>query len=312
MMLKRQRRTSEPGSVPQRCEAVIRAATVRERPARDREGPIGERRPLPYGGGSDRVPGSFLVIAVVLGATLAGCSQSGGRKWYAFERRKSSDEYLSVARESESPDERRRGVIGLADGPDRTSDWAVKVFDTIARTDTDAMVRCAALRALRPTADDDVVPLLLRLLRTQDERFDDMRPAPAPVRWAAARLLFIVVHDQAFAESRESDIVKTLLERLGRERDHNVRLTIIDTLGFIAAEPVVGALIDVLADEDFAIKHAAELALASLTGVTHGHAPDAWREWLAQTQDPFANAGEMPDALQAKGDKPRWDWLEWW
>ncbi len=267
---------------------------------------------LPDGRGSDRAPGLLLVVALTFGATLAGCSQSGERKWYTFERGKSSDEYLNMALESESPDERRRGVIGLADGPDATSSWAVKVFDTIARTDLDAMVRCAALRALRPTAGDERVPLLLRLLRSPDEPFEDMRKAPAPVRWAAARLLFIVVHNGAFAESRQSDIVKTLLDRLGRERDHNVRLTMIDTLGFIAAEPVVGALIDVLVDEDFAIKHAAELALASLTGVTHGHDPDAWRQWFAQTSSPFGNAGEMPEELQVKGDKPRWDWLEWW
>jgi hypothetical protein len=285
---------------------------VRERSSHECEGPIGERRPLPYGRGSDRAASTALVVALLVAATLTGCSQSGGPKWYSFERRKSGEEYLNLALESESPDERRRGVIGLAEGPDAMSDWAVKVFDTIARTDTDAMVRCAAIRALRPTADDQRVPLLLRLLRSADEPFDDIRPASAPVRWSAARLLFIVVHDQAFTEACHSDIVKTLLDRLGRERDHNVRLTMIDTLGFFAEEPVASALIDVLVDPDFAVKHAAELALASLTGVTHDHDPDAWRQWLAQTPDPFEHAGEMPQALQAKGDKPRWDWLEWW
>jgi len=312
MMFKRQRKALESSDAPRTCEAVIRAATVRERCPHKCEGPIGERGALPYGRGSDRAAGAALVIALLVAATLTGCSQSGGAKWYRFERRKSSNEYVNMALESASPDERRRGVIGLAEGPDATSDWAVKVFDTIARTDTDAMVRCAAVRALRPTADDRRVPLLLRLLRSADEPFDDMRSASAPVRWSAARLLFIVVHDQAFTEERQSDIVKTLLDRLDRERDHNVRLTMIDTLGFFAEEPVASALIDVMVDQDFAVKHAAELALASLTGVTHGHDPDAWRQWLARTQDPFEHAGEMPEALQAQGDKPRWDWLEWW
>lgn len=262
--------------------------------------------------GSKRSGLVIWMIAVASALVLTGCTKSNRWDGFNFKRAKTSKDYLDMALESERADDRRKGVNGLAESSDATSDWAVKVFDTIARTDTDAMVRRAALRALLRSANSDRVPTTLKLLKSSDVEYEDVRPATAPVRWTAARLLLAVVHGFAFHEDQKSEIVETILDRLPKESDQNVRLALIETLGYFQQRPVLEALINELENEDFAVQHAAELALVSLTGVTHHHYPSAWRKWLAETSDPFAQAGETPEELQATRSKPRWDWLYWW
>jgi len=213
-----------------------------------------------------------------------------------------------MALASDNADDRRAGVVGLADSRDATTDWAIKVYDTIARTDNNAQVRCAAIRALFTSADAERVPTLLKLLDSADRRIDGVRRAPGTVRWEATKLLLVIVNDMTYDESQREQIVKTLLDRLARDDDRNVRLTAIDTLAYFAQRPIPSALIDVIEEDDFTLKHAAEQALITLTGTTHHHDPLAWRRWLAAADDPFSNAGEIPpESLQAKS-KPRWEW----
>lgn len=214
-----------------------------------------------------------------------------------------------MALEAENADERRQGVRGLAASSDGKSDWAIKVYDTIARTDVNAMVRCAAVKALIPVAGAEQVPTTLKLLASSTRAIEDVRPANGPVRWEAAKLLLAIVDSRAFEEHQRTDIVQTLLERLARDKDRNVRLTAIDTLAYFAQSPVPQALIDVLEEDDFAIQRAAEKSLIALTGRTHHHDARAWRNWLAQAADPFEHAGTTPPELQAsEGLKVRWEW----
>jgi len=253
--------------------------------------------------------GAFLFLLVF---SQSGCSIFRGKTLLEAVRPKSSKQWLDMALDSEHPDDRRQGVIGLAKSVDATSKWAVKVYDTIARTDADPMVRRAALRALLRVANADRVATAIKLLKSREVRYKDVRPASAPVRWGAARLLMAVVYHYAFREDQREEIVTALLDRLAKEKDQNVRLTLIDTLGYFPEKPVLVALIDAMDQDDFAVQHAAEMALVSLTGVTHHHDPDAWRTWLGRTDDPFAHAGEVPKELHARRAKPRWDWLYWW
>ena len=254
-----------------------------------------------------------LACAIVVTVSLfeVGCSNARGRSWFAAMRPKSSKDWLDMALDSEHPDDRRRGVIGLAASSDATAPWAVKVYDTIARTDADAMVRRAALHALLKVPNPDRVPTALKLLNSIDRRYEDARKASAPVRWEAAKLLFAVVQRYAYGENQHAEIVDTVLALLPGEKEPNVRLTLIETLAYFPERPVLAALIAALDNEDFAVQHAAEMSLVALTGVTHHHDPDAWRQWLAQADDPFAHTGETPRELQAKRGKPRWDWLQW-
>jgi hypothetical protein len=216
---------------------------------------------------------------------IPGACSSSRSTWF---ERKSSRDYLDMALESERPDERRRGVEGLAGGNDATAEWAIDVFDTIARSDTDAMVRVAAIRGMKPSMGSHRVPTLLKILQCEDASLPDCRRAPAPVRWEAARLLHQIVEYYAYEDSQQGDIVMTLVDRLRKDGARRVRLTAIDTLGYFAQRPVPEALVDAMEEDDFAIRHAAELAMQGMTGQSHDHDPIAWREWLASVDDPFA------------------------
>ncbi len=250
----------------------------------------------------------------VLGIVLAhwavvflssGCSSTS---WTLFKRHPSSQTCLDLALEGETADERRRGVNGLASGKDASSEWVVKVFDTVARTDTDPMVRSAALRGLSRSAGAGSIPTAIRILNSTTTRYRDVRPAPAVVRWEAARLLLDIVDGYAYDESQRSKIVDVLLDRLRNDPDRNVRLACIDAVAYFAQRPIPSVLIDVMESDDFAVRHAAEQALIALTGVTQHHDPDAWRAWLADQDDPFGHAGETPAELARDGGHHWWPW----
>lgn len=249
-------------------------------------------------------------VLVISGA--ASCSVSDGFPWLHVGGPKGGAHWLAMALESEQPDDRRRGINGLSESPEAATDWAIRVYDTVARTDRDTMVRRAALRAMSVAANGDRVPTVLKLLRSDRQRFSDVRPAPASVRWSAARLLLKVVHDYAYREDQRREIIDTLVERLPIERDVNVRLTLVDTLGYFPEREAAMALIDAMNGDGFAIRHAAEMALVSMTGVTHHHDPEAWRRWFNQTSGPFAKRGDIPEEMKVERPKPRWDWLGWW
>lgn len=214
-----------------------------------------------------------------------------------------------MALEAETPDERRQGVIGLAQSRDAASDWAMRVYDTVARTDTDPMVRCAAIRAMTAWAGSPQVPTALKLLRSDAGKAADVRPAPGPVRWEAAKLLEAVAREGGYEDAQREEIVATLLDRAAKDQDRLVRLTVIEMLGYFPQQPVPAALVDVIElEDDFALQHAAENALVTLTGVTHHHDADAWRKWLAETPNPFERAGELPEELTTEKKKPIWQW----
>ena len=243
--------------------------------------------------------------AVLLGVLVfaSGCSFSNSKHWLA--RPKTSAQWLDQALEAKEADDRRRGVVGLSESRDGRSDWAMKVYDTIARTDRDAMVRCAALQAMTPSAGAREVPTAVGLL--SQERSKEIRPAPAAVRWEAAKLLLDIVRHGTYDVSGRKSIQDAFVERTRADKDRNVRLTAIDALGYFPEKAVADTLVDVLdSEEDFALVHAAELSLILLTGQTHDHSAKAWRAWFAETKEPFATAGAYPQAPEL--NRSRWQW----
>ncbi|MBK8269321.1 MAG: HEAT repeat domain-containing protein [Planctomycetes bacterium] len=248
---------------------------------------------------------------LTLSFVSAGCNSPKNKRM--FEGRKSSREYLDMALESKVADERRRGVVGLAKSADGQTEWAAKVFDTLARTDTDAMVRCAALRAMSRCNEASRVETCTILLTSPVRKHEGVREAPPPVRWNAANLLLHVIRTSDVTPEDREMLITTLIERIRAESDHSTRLAMLETLGYFPERRVIEALIDALVTENFAVAHTAELSLASLTGVTHDHDVDAWRAWLQETQDPFASAGHLPESIARELDsRPKWDLLEWW
>jgi HEAT repeat protein len=243
---------------------------------------------------------------------IAGCSHNRTGGWTEGGRFKSSKDYLKMALEAQCADDRREGVVGLAAGRDAASDWAVKVFDTIARTDTDAMVRCEAVKALRASAGPQHVPTLLKLLSSAGGGVEGVRPAPGRVRWEAAKLLKLIIETQGIEDSQRDETVHVLLDNVAKDDDRNVRLAAIEALAHLPQRPVVVALIDALETEDYAIKHTAERSLVVLTGATNNCDAEAWRKWLAGKENPCQDAGTVsPQIIEVKKKawwERGWDW----
>lgn len=239
-------------------------------------------------------------------AAASACSQNQrSANWF---RSQSTDNNLTMALEGDTPDQRRRGVNGLAGSTEASTDNAVRVFDVIARTDTDAMVRVAALRGLGVSADDRSVGTAVGILESNDAERKDVRPAPDVVRREAATLLRTIVDGYTYDESQRGDIVRVLVARARRDADRHVRLAAIDTLAYFAQRPIPTVLIEVMDTDDFAIQKAAEQSLIDLTGVTHRHDPASWRAWLSSVQDPFEHAGRPPAELARSNTDSWWPW----
>lgn len=249
-----------------------------------------------------------IVSVGILVFSGSGCAKNTTGKW--FEKPRTSREWMELALEASNADDRRRGVIGLTRSVDAGSDWAMKVFDTIARTDQDAMVRATAVRAMWPHAGEAQIPTIIKLLGSAKQQFPDVRQSPGPVRWAAAQVLLAMINDYRYSESQRPEIVRVLLDRAANDGDRNVRIVVVETLGYFAEKPIPMTLAAVLEDDDFALQRAAETSLIALTGVTHHYDAKAWKAWLATVSDPFEKAGQIPEGLHA-ANKPkgwRWDW----
>lgn len=233
----------------------------------------------------------------------SGCSKST-KRWFST---KSSQTYVNMALDSESPDERREGVNGLANSKDANAEWAVKVYDTIARTDKNTSVRSAAVQALGAAGQPQTLPTIIKLMKSPPETYPDVKPAPSSLRWDAAKVLNTWVGGHVCSKEQDQEILALLLDRVRKEPDRNVRLVYIEILSLYPERPVPETLIDLLSDDDFAIVRASEKSLIALTGTTHHQNAQQWRDWLAQTQNPFAHAGEIPEGAEPKS-KSNWSW----
>ena len=97
----------------------------------------------------------------------------------------------------------------------------------------------------------------------------------------------------------QRDIARDVCIKLaGPGPSRNVRILAIQALGAFHDRRVFQPLIIALRDEDFAIAERAEHALIALTGVTHEYDADAWDEWVADADDPFAGAGRTPQTTR--------------
>ncbi len=258
------------------------------------------------GPGCRRAARAICAWALVLLAFAAGCGNRSG--WNAL-RGGGGTRYVDMALDSEQPDQRRRGVIGLSESRDGATDWAIKVYDSVARNDADAMVRWTALRALAQARAGSSAPTALKLLKSADKTYEDVRAAPPLVRQGAAMLLHALSDAGVVPPECRHELIETALASLRKERDHQLRLALIETLGYFPDRAAADRLIELLDDEDFAVVRSAEFALARMTGVTHRYEVAAWQAFFASESDPFARGGALPAELLREPDKPRWDWL---
>jgi len=235
----------------------------------------------------------------------AGCSGKSKRQW----RYRSREETLAIAlpapeeMATSDPDRRREAVTRLAEGGDVDHEDVFPVLDAVARTDPVTQIRCVAIRGLARYEDDRPIGTLLAVLQSTADAQEAL-PASADLRWEALQAL-VALERKGVLDGQQRDLARDLcLELAGVEWSRNVRLVAIESLGAFQDRAVLQPLIRALREEDFAIAERAELSLIALTGVTHQYDADAWEEWLANTDDPFAHAGEQPDIPRAK--RPSW------
>lgn len=250
---------------------------------------------------------AFMMTAFIV--PIAGCQSDGGeRRWY--QRKPGGEQLAARALEGHTADERRQNVIALAESRDAGADWAIKTFDSIARTDVDATVRSAAIGGLAQSADSRSVPTLIKITEAIDADGADVKKAAPVVRWDAIRLLARIVDRHTYEESQRPEIVRCMMDRAAGDGDRNVRMTAIDTLAYFAEPQIPGRLVECLEVDDFAVRNAAENSLIALTGATNQHDADAWRTWLAAHPDPFAEAGRSPPDLENRKTAER-SWWPW-
>ena len=183
----------------------------------------------------------------------------------------SPGEAARMALDEWNPEERRRGILLLANAPWGGEEPYMRLYRA-AITDGDAAVRTVAIRALAMHGEGEDVALILPNLNNADRL----------LRWEAARAL------QRLHDPRA---IEPLLGHLSAEgeREVLVRASVADALGQYAEPRVVLALVGALDDPDLAVVRSAERSLRFLTGEELGSDPRDGSRWLASAGDPCAN-----------------------
>jgi hypothetical protein len=244
-----------------------------------------------------------MMLLAAAGLFLVGCSQGTARKWKGKLKRYSASENYGLALESDDADQRREAVVRIAESRYVTGENAFYVLDAVARTDPVVQNRCIAIRALAGYSDDRPVATLLKIWQANPGD-DQALPADNDIRWETA-LAFQSLERKGVLAGDQRDMVRDLfVEMLDTGPTRNVRIVAAEALGSFKDRKVLNALIATVRNRDFAIADRAERSLIALTGITHNYDADAWANWVANTQDPFAKAGETPQTDKAVG--PTW------
>jgi hypothetical protein len=232
---------------------------------------------------------------------LPACSTS--RKFHknpAFVTESDAVAYLQQALEAEHADVRRDAIVRLSKTRYVTRDVVVRGLSVIAETDRSSSVRCAAIGALQHAGDPRLAEPMLRILASDLQRDSNVLPADESVRCQAAQALAGLVQRGAAAPEHADRIRETAVRLLQTDPSRDVRVCGAQMLGYLPNADALEALIAALEQRDFGVVYECERSLMRLTGTTHGHDPRAWRQWLAATDAPFADAGRLDRRLDSR------------
>jgi hypothetical protein len=247
--------------------------------------------------------GLAVTLGILLAGGVAGCKGNfRDKKQTVFLTHGDAAAYLVQAKESPMADERRRAINRLAQTRYGQDDSALDAFGPIAQNDSSSAVRLAAMLALSKSADPRVARAALGVLEREPAE-----PA-ADVRAAAVEALEGCAAAKNLPDDLQPRVTARGIECLQKDRARNVRLGAARLLGYCASREALDALVDALEQRDFGVCYEAERALMRLTGHTFNHDPKAWKEFLAQGGDPFAERGK----LDSKLDPPEKNWMTQW
>jgi HEAT repeat protein len=238
---------------------------------------------------------------------LWGCGgQQADQAVKSLFNRKSSGQQMFTALQEDDPDQRRKAIWAMAKSDAVAQAWAVKAFQTVARTDPDPQVRCAAIRALGRSGQPGGVETLLMILNWREHAGEVPYPPDDEVRWDATAVLSNLCSWGLVPEEQKAPAKATLLGLLRDDPNRHVRLEAARGLRYFDGDPeILEGLIAALNEQDFGVVYEAEASLVRLTGETFQYDAEAWRAWLGTSEAPFARAGQLPALYQSAP-------LRWW
>ena len=240
-----------------------------------------------------REPKTSAVLSVALVGLLAAAAAGGCEGPSLDQRIKSalSPEPMPSVIEriaSASPDERREALqTAAADRDTRTIPKVVDVFCIKAKSDTDPLVRSAAVRGLGQMDGADVVPSLAFVLAGDGSPY--------------------VRSDAAVALGRQAkpECVAPLAKALRTDPSSDVRVVVAGALRNFRDPAAAKALVAALGDRSLAVEQQAWESLRYMTGQDLVRQPAPWDEFLASSADPFAAYGHPPRILEEPSQRPQ-------
>lgn len=240
--------------------------------------------------------GPLLVAALIV---LPGCSNPRKlHKHRAFVTEADAAAYLREALEAENADVRREAVVRLGETRHVRRTPVIDGLILVAETDTSASVRRAAIWALGESGSDRTLPTLLGLLADNERRDPGVRAPEESVRQEAMAAIAVAVADGADTSAYRHALQDTAVRLLAEDSSRDVRISSAQLLGYMRDEEALHALIAGLEQGDFGVVYECERSLMRMTGHTHDRDPWEWRQWVALTEDPFADAGRLDDQIQ--------------
>ena len=236
-----------------------------------------------------RLPG--LLMAAVLTLLLAGCEgpqpkvdMKGWIKDLVFPP-STSEQVIAV--QSPQADRRREALQTIVeDKKARQVPSVVKLYCLVARTDTDPMVRSAAVGGLAVLEGEEVVPTLCNVLETDKDPYVRADAAAALAR-----------HDDPAA-------LEALIDAVASDGNTDVRIAAAEGLRQFRDKRAAAALAKAVAYDDVAVARNAWLGLRYMTGQDLPRQTEAWDQFLASAEDPFADYGDPPPVPKGESQRP--------
>ncbi len=222
--------------------------------------------------------------------------------------------------QSHLPDERREALQTIAkDRKALKEESVIALFCLVAVTDDDPLVRGAAVRGLAGMQDQGVrvnapetgpETALDRVLRDYlgaDANGDGKLGV-------LETLAYAVVNDadaHVRAEAVESlgrrvppEGMSAVVQALGNDSSLDVRIKSAESLRRFAQSEAAETLVATLGDREVAVAHKAWESLRYMTGQDLPREQQAWNDYLASAEQPFARYGKAPGLPKGKSQRP--------
>lgn len=176
--------------------------------------------------------------------------------------------WAKLMEDTHSPDNRREGIVQLAQNRFARRDPYTKRYGQIGSRDPEFLVRAAAIRALNYSRSREGTDLFVAGL-------DDSEPA---VRLEAAKALANLPVEKA---------APRLIAHLQKDDSKDVRIACADALRNFRTLDVARALASVMLDRDFGVSWQARQSLILMTGRDFRYDEGAWLEYMSKAPAPF-------------------------